>query len=278
MGQYRQFAGSEQADGSWENGKYILNGVKKFTTGTPDSDRVMLYFRDANTSETLQGVIPRDRAGVTVHDDWNGFGQRQTGSGTVTFDNVALEEDEILKENESYGKDGYSPPLTQSVLTNIYLGIGLGALEAARKYIHEHSLPYALSGVEAASRDPYILRKYGELWAELKGAESLADQASAQLDRVTALGARTSEEERAETAALITAANVQTGKASLDAANRFFELTGTRSATTDNGFDRYWRNVRIHTLHNPLDYKLRNIGDWALNGTPPPLPVAGVNT
>lgn len=260
-----------------DDGGYVLTGTKKFTTGTPDSDRVLVYFQDESTLRTRLGVAPRDREGLTVHDDWNGFGQRQTGSGTVTFRDVELAPDEVLEEREGYG-NGYNPPLTQSVLTGIYLGIGLGALEAARSYIHGHALPYALSGVESASKDPYILRSYGELWASLKAAESLVDLASEQLDRVAAAGYRVSDEERAETAALVTAANVQAGKASLEAANRIFELTGTRSATTDRGLDRFWRNVRIHTLHNPADYKLRNIGDWALNGTPPPTPVAGVHT
>jgi alkylation response protein AidB-like acyl-CoA dehydrogenase len=31
-----------------------------------------------------------------------------------------------------------------------------------------------------------------------------------------------------------------------------------------NGFDRFWRNVRIHTLHNPAEYKTRNVGNWVL--------------
>jgi len=259
------------------DGGYLLNGTKKFTTGTPDSDRVLVYFQDEATLETKHGVLHRERQGVTVHDDWNGFGQRQTGSGTVTFRDVEIAPEEVLETQEGYG-DGYNPPLTQSILTGIYLGIGLGALEAARSYIHNRSLPYALSGVESASQDPYILRSYGELWTSLKGAESLVDRASEQLDRLAAAGYRVSDEERAETAALVTAANVLAGKASLEAANRIFELTGTRSATTDRGLDRFWRNVRIHTLHNPVDYKLRNIGDWALNGTPPPTPVAGLHT
>ena len=28
--------------------------------------------------------------------------------------------------------------------------------------------------------------------------------------------------------------------------------------------DRYWRNLRTHTLHDPIDYKIRELGTWAL--------------
>ena len=34
-------------------------------------------------------------------------------------------------------------------------------------------------------------------------------------------------------------------------------------------FDRFWRNVRTHTLHDPIDYKLNTLGRWALKGEAP---------
>jgi alkylation response protein AidB-like acyl-CoA dehydrogenase len=174
--------------------------------------------------------------------------------------------------------DPYNPPLTQSVLTNVYLGNAQGALEQAKEYIQSEALPYALSDAKAAAEDPYLVRKYGELWADLKAAESLADLASKHVDRADASRSQLTAAERGETAAIVTAANVIAGKTALDVTSRIFELMGTRSATVRNGFDRYWRNVRIHTLHNPVDYKLKNIGNWALNGQQPPTPVGGLHT
>ncbi|WP_254777570.1 hypothetical protein [Paenibacillus naphthalenovorans] len=73
------------------------------------------------------------------------------------------------------------------------------------------------------------------------------------------------EEERGECAVLVAAANVAAGKAGLDISNRIFEVMGSRSTASKYGFDRFWRNIRTHTQHNPAEYKLRNIGNWVLN-------------
>jgi alkylation response protein AidB-like acyl-CoA dehydrogenase len=48
-----------------------------------------------------------------------------------------------------------------------------------------------------------------------------------------------------------------------------FELTGARSTSARYGYDRFWRNVRVHTLHDPVDYKIRDLGRYALDGTVP---------
>ncbi len=44
----------------------------------------------------MQVWVPRDAAGLIVVDDWSSFGQRTTASGTVTFDNVAVSENDLL--------------------------------------------------------------------------------------------------------------------------------------------------------------------------------------
>ncbi|MDF5730954.1 MAG: acyl-CoA dehydrogenase family protein [Rhizonema sp. PD38] len=51
----------------------------------------------------------------------------------------------------------------------------------------------------------------------------------------------------------------------LDITTNIFELMGTRSTASKYGFDRYWRDLRTFTLHDPVDYKLRDIGNWVLN-------------
>lgn len=270
--------GVSRVTGRKQGEHILLNGSKKFTTGTPDADYVSITWEDEETGNTNTAAIPAGREGVLIHDDWDGIGQRQTGSGTVTFDNVVVKREEVLEVRQTGIKDPYYAPLTQSVLTHIYLGNAQGALEEAKGYIAAHALPYILSKAEAAGDDPYLLRAYGELWAGLKAAESLAERASDYVDRAYALGHELTLRERGETAAIVTAANVVAGKTALDVTSRIFELTGTRSATTGYGLDRYWRNVRIHTLHNPVDYKLRHIGHWALNGKLPPSPVTGLHT
>ena len=52
--------------------------------------------------------------------------------------------------------------------------------------------------------------------------------------------------------------------AGVEVSSQLFELTGARSTSARWGLDRFWRNARVHTLHDPVDYKLRDIGAWAL--------------
>jgi alkylation response protein AidB-like acyl-CoA dehydrogenase len=51
----------------------------------------------------------------------------------------------------------------------------------------------------------------------------------------------------------------------LESTTRIFEVMGARSTAASYGFDRYWRDLRTFTLHDPVGYKLRYIGNWVLN-------------
>ena len=55
----------------------------------------------------------------------------------------------------------------------------------------------------------------------------------------------------------------------LEVSGRIFEVTGARSTAASEGLDRFWRNVRTHTLHDPVAYKRREVGRWVLEGELP---------
>ncbi|MDJ0707673.1 MAG: hypothetical protein QNJ46_30725 [Leptolyngbyaceae cyanobacterium MO_188.B28] len=38
-----------------------------------------------------------------------------------------------------------------------------------------------------------------------------------------------------------------------------------RATAAKYGFERYWRDLRTSSLHDPIDYKFRDIGNWVLN-------------
>jgi alkylation response protein AidB-like acyl-CoA dehydrogenase len=133
--------GVSRVVGSRTDNGVLLSGTKRFTTGTPDADFILVTWENEETGDIVSGAIPSGREGVTVHDDWDGIGQRQTGSGSVTFHQAVVYSGEILEARAEQTVDPYNPPLTQSVLTNVYLGNAQGALEQAKEYIQSEALP-----------------------------------------------------------------------------------------------------------------------------------------
>ncbi|HVZ89909.1 MAG TPA: acyl-CoA dehydrogenase family protein [Polyangia bacterium] len=251
-------------------GGYTISGRKTFCSGASDADRLIVSALDAD-ERLVVAAIPASRAGIVVHDDWDAFGQRQTDSGSVSFEAVAVGAQEILRSPGPLGSVFASlrSCLAQLTLVNVFLGIGEGALEAARAYTRDSARPWITAGVERAGDDPYVLRHYGELWVGLEGARLLAEAAARAFDRAWGRGDELTQEARAGCAVAIATAKVAATRAGLDVATRLFDVAGARATAAGAGLDRFWRNLRTHTLHDPADHKLRELGQWALDGTAP---------
>ena len=155
--------------------------------------------------------------------------------------------------------------MAQLTKTYIYLGIAEGAFAAGQQYTTSQTRPWITSGVDRATKDPYILHHYGEFWIQLQAAISFADQTAQKVNVAWDKKDALTHQERGEVAVAVSAAKALATKAGLEIASRIFEVTGTRSTATRYGFDRYWRDLRTFTLHDPVDYKLRDIGNWVLN-------------
>ncbi len=252
---------------------YRLTGRKTFASNAAIADRITLRAQHRDGFVVL--LVPGDRPGVSHGNDWDAFGQRLSESGTITFENVAVGVDEIL------GDPAASPPprttlvvpFHQLLIVNIYLGTAEGALAEANRYIREVSRPWQVSGVDKASHDPYILEHYGNLDVELRASLALADVAGLRFEAATALGNAITPDERNVTAAAIYAAKVHASRTALEITSRIFELMGARATAGSYGYDRFWRNIRTHTLHDPVVYKAREVGNFALNGTITPTPL-----
>ncbi|MCC8978153.1 acyl-CoA dehydrogenase family protein [Bradyrhizobium acaciae] len=250
---------------------YILDGFRPFTSGSHIADYLQVAWEDRDTNARSFAAIPANRDGIRIENDWDGFGQRQTGSGRVTYTGVRVHRNEVFDHKPDGGRayQTVTPFLQQSTLLNVFVGSAQGALIAARDYTRETSRPWLHSGVEKHTDDPWVRRVYGELYTRVKAATLLADEAAATLDRVWSRGRDLTPQERGEAAVVIAGANAHAGEVALDVTSRIFEVMGARSATIANGYDRFWRNVRIHTLHNPAEYKTRNVGNWFLTGVHP---------
>ena len=249
-----------------------LNGKKSFCSGATDSDRLLISAKSPDHDRPVIAVIPTKRTGIVIKDDWDSFGQRQTDSGTVIFNEVLLEKEEVLNFYEQH-PDGLFPTLrthiAQTILVHVLLGVAEGAFEEAKNYTKNVSRPWLTSGAEKASSDPYTIRQYGDLFVQLKASEALAQNAVKALQDAWEKEWSLTEQERGECGILISTAKVSVAKTALEVTNRMFEVMGARATSAKYGFDRFWRNVRTHTLHDPIEYKIRDLGNWALNGQLP---------
>ncbi|QUP54695.1 acyl-CoA dehydrogenase [Ralstonia syzygii] len=250
---------------------WIVDGEKGFCSGTLGSDMMVLSAHDAQSGRPVVAVVPTARYGITVRDDWYPIGQRQTDSATVQFRHVQVSEDEVLAGPDT----GFTPYQTlrsciaQNVLVNLYTGLAAGALDEARRHTLQASRPWFTSGVERAADDPYQIHRFGEMRVQWLAAETLADRAVQRLDRAWRRGAALTADERAEVSLATAEAKVLAHRAALFIGQELFEATGARSTKAALALDRFWRNARTHTLHDPLDYKLRAIGRYALEGILP---------
>ncbi|OKL35752.1 monooxygenase [Domibacillus mangrovi] len=253
----------KQADEAW-----LLQGEKSFCSGATDSDRLLISAKNVESNQTVLAVIPTGRKGVAAKGDWDGFGQRQTDSGTVRFQDVQLKETEILKHHLQY-PDSVFPTIrthiAQMILVHVLLGMAEGALEEAKHYTKHSSRAWPTSDAAEAAHDPYTVRQYGDLYVQLNASAALAEKAVDALQAAWEKEWSLTEQERGECSIAIATAKVMTARTALEVTNRIFDVMGAKSVSAKYRFDRYWRNIRTLTLHDPIEYKLRDIGDFVLN-------------
>jgi len=248
-----------------------LRGVKSYTTGASDSDMLLVSAIDDETERLVVAALPTRRRGIEVYDDWDNIGQRLTDSGSTSFDDVELYESEILGPPGPLGSTFATlrSCVAQLTFVNVYVGLARGALAEAAPYTKARTRAWPGSGVEHASDDPYVLEHFGNIWLQLVAAATTADRAAHVLQDAWDLEEALTPEQRGEVALTVAAAKVVSSRAVLDIASRIFEATGAGATTMHWHLDRFWRNARTLTLHDRLDYKVRELGDWALNGRIP---------
>jgi len=248
------------------HGQLRLEGRKFYATGALFADRIPVSAQDSHGKEFLV-FVPRHQAGVSVIDDWSGFGQRTTGSGSVIFEHVAVDSDDIVPFTSAFERPTTVGPFAQIIHAAIDQGIARAAFNDMLSFIRSHSRPWPDSGLERASDDPLTLDRIGQLAARLQAGDALLSEAGHAVDI-----AQQSPDDHSVALASVRVAAVRawTTEVSLEAANLLFELSGTRSALREHNFDRHWRNARTHTLHDPVRWKYPIIGNYVLNGVLPP--------
>lgn len=277
--QFKPFWGGVQnprgADGltlTRDGSGFRLDGRRTFASGASVSDQ--LSVTAALDGDLVFLSIPTRRDGFTPLGDWDNIGQRLTDSGGVVFDGTRIERDEVLGDDPLTGRvpTAYQTLVTphwQLAFVNFYIGTAEGALAEALDWTRGHASVWETADADEATDDPYILELIGELRAQVTGASLLADRAGDALQDALDIGPDLTAEQRAEAAIAIAEAKYVTTKVSLEVTSRLFEVQGARATTSAYGFDRHWRNLRTHTVHDPVAYKAREIGDWTLNRRAP---------
>ncbi|WP_085316080.1 SfnB family sulfur acquisition oxidoreductase [Derxia lacustris] len=243
----------------------VVNGEKFYTTGALLAHYVPIV---AVTAEGQGALVfaERDASGLTVINDWSSFGQRTTASGTVKIVNVRVPRARVVPI-AAFDRPTAAGPISQIIQSAIDLGIARAALAETIAFVRDKSRPWIDSGKERASEDPFTIAIVGELTIQLHAAEALLERGGRLID--AALAAPTEDSVAAATIG-VAESKVLTTNAAIETTNRLFELAGTRATLISNNLDRYWRNARTHTLHDPVRWKYFHIGNHALGGINPP--------
>jgi len=250
------------------DGSYVIDGEKIYTTGSAGSDVIIVAAFDpvAGAEEPLLGIrsflVPVDAPGVTIHHDWDALGQRATESGTVTFENVRVPAP--YGPFTATGLMEHSGPRFQAGFAAELVGIGIGAVRAAAPFVRDTSRPWPSADVASAAQDPTVRRLAGDLVADLVAAYTTVIATGDLLDAFEA-----GEIDRTQMAVPIYAAKVAATSAALRATSEIYTLMGTRSVKRPHAFDRFWRNARTLSLHDPVEWKRVEIGRHVLEAWEP---------
>ncbi len=249
-----------------ENEQYFLNGEKFYSTGTSFADWLAIRALHPE-GYTVLVIIDRHAEGVEVINDWNGFGQRTTASGTVKLHNVVVDSALFFDERIIADTPNVRGAYSQLLQVAIDVGIAEAAFDDTLSSIRK-ARPIIDAGVEKASEEHYTLQEVGKLNILLDAAILLLDDAAEYLDELDQIAA-ISAEQAAHASILVAEAKIYANDAALHISEKLLELGGSRASLSQHNLDQHWRNARVHTLHDPVRWKFHAIGDYYLNGTYP---------
>jgi alkylation response protein AidB-like acyl-CoA dehydrogenase len=254
---------------SRDGGAWRLDGRKFYSTGSLYADiiDVLAVTEDGNE---IYAFVDADAPGVALFDDWDGFGQQLTASGSTTFDAVAVSADRLSPVIGADAGLSHNSAFLQLYLATVVAGIAENIRHDAIEYVRNRARPAPHAVTETAAEDPYVLAAIGEISSVARTARTLVLAAADEFDAFHAADATHDPDAIAGLAVAVAETQLAINPAVIAAAGRLFDTGGASAASKSLGLDRHWRNARTIASHNPTAYKARAAGDWAVNGTPPP--------
>jgi alkylation response protein AidB-like acyl-CoA dehydrogenase len=252
-----------------EDDHWVVSGAKYYATGSLYADWLDVLGR-SDEGDLVTALVRRDDPGVTLVDDWDGFGQRTTASGTARYERARAEPGNVFPATERFS---YQAHFYQTAMHSVLTGITKAALRDGSIALAERvrNYPQGLTAVPAF--DPQLLQVVGEVSADVFAAEAALARGTATLDRIVA--GRLAGDEAGARRLLIDAevavdqAQLVIIAAALSATTRIFDALGASGVSERRGLDRHWKNARTLASHNPRVYKARILGDWLINRIDP---------
>ena len=244
---------------------FVVNGEKFYCTGSLFAHRIPTLVKDHENREFL-AFITRESEGLELIDDWSGFGQRTTGSGTVKFNNVQVVAEDIIPFDSAFSQATLVGPFAQIMHAAIETGIARAAFEETLHRVRQ-ARPWIDSGVDQATADPLTLFELGRIVADVRASEVLLKQAARSIDAAKPQPTAANIAKASLDVAKVRAHSTETA---LKASSKLIELAGSRGSQREDGLDRFWRNARVHTLHDASRWTYYFIANHLLNGVLPP--------
>ncbi|GAA2898572.1 acyl-CoA dehydrogenase family protein [Streptosporangium fragile] len=252
-----------------EGDHWLLSGAKYYATGSLYADWLDVIGLNPD-GELVTALVKADQPGVELVDDWRGFGQKTTASGSANYTRARVESADLFPATERFGYQGL---FYQTSLLSVLAGITQATLRDGIEALKNRRRTYRHATAESPTDDAQLLQVIGKVSAAAFGANSALLNSSADLDRIAHAHIHGDEEEqrRRLVDGHISTAQAQLViiEAALNATTVVFDALGSSGVSEDLLLDRHWRNARTLASHNPRVYKERIVGDWHINRADP---------
>lgn len=253
------------------DGSLVVNGEKYYSTGTIFADWIDLFAYDETTQQPVIAALKRHATGVEVIDDWDGFGQKTTGSGTLKIKNATISRDHILPFNTRFK---YQTAFYQVVHLATLTGIAHAAVKTFSQEVRERERIFSHGNAEQVRYDPQILQVIGQASAQAYASEAISLKAAVALQEAYLSHFQISQQsdEQSNISAELESSQGQVviSQLVLDLTTQLFNALSASASASYKQLDRFWRNARVVSSHNPIIYKEKVIGDWVVNQAPLP--------
>lgn len=245
---------------------YRVSGSKYYSTGSIYADWITVLARQETQDQAVVALVPVNQSGVEVDDDWDGFGQQVTGSGSVHYSEAEVSEHHILPYRQRYD---YAPHFYQTYLHAVLVGIGRAVVRDVTETLRRRGRCHANNVAQVPREDPQLLQVVGEISAVVQAADAIFHDSVRSIDHAVSAAPELRSAALDDSWAVVAAAQVTVTENILRASTLLFDALGASSTSQTLSLDRHWRNARTLATHNPRVARARLLGDYLVNGRRP---------